>query len=150
MQISLTWKRGLFSNRYKIYANGKQIGYLKNNPFTQSGRGMLNNKEYAFKTKGLLNQKTKIINFTTSKTIGEINYSNWMNKATIVFNDKAVNWKYDNARNTKWSITSSEGIHSTYAGSSMKGKIESNTDDPLILLSGLFVSNYYWQISFAI
>ncbi len=150
MQLSLTWKKGLFSNLYKIYANGEQIGYLKNNPFTQSGQGMLKKKEYVFKTKGLLHQKTKIIDFTTNKTIGEINYSNWMNKATIVINDKTINWKYDNTRNTKWSISNSEEIHSKYAGSSMKGKIESNTEDPIILLSGLFVSNYYWQISFAI
>jgi hypothetical protein len=37
-----------------------------------------------------------------------------------------------------------------YSGSSTQGRIESNSDDALLLLSGLFVTNYYWHVSVAV
>ncbi|MCK3683360.1 hypothetical protein [Maribellus sp. YY47] len=64
--------------------------------------------------------------------------------------DKSVNWKYDNVWNTKWSLFDHEGIEIKYAGSSTNGRIESNSDDALLLITGLFVTNYYWQVSVGI
>lgn len=150
MQTNLTWKKGVFSNLYKIYSNGKQIGNLKDKSFSQSSIGVLDNKEYLFQTKGFFKQKTKIIDTTENKTVGEINYNNWMTKVTITINDKTINWKYDNLWNTKWSISNSEGINIKYSGSSTGGQIETNIDDAVLLLSGLFVTSYYWQMTIAI
>ncbi|SRR6056297_17229 len=150
MQKKLKWEKGVFSNLYKIYSNGEQIGNLKDKSFSQSGIGVLDNKEYLFKTKGFFKQKTQIIDTAEKKVVGEINYSNWMTKATITINDKTVNWKYDNVWNTKWSVFNSEGINIEYSGSSTGGQIETNIDDALLLLSGLFVTNYYWQITIVI
>ena len=150
MQTNLTWKKGVFSNVYKIYLNGKQIGNLKDKSFSQSGIGVLNNKEFLFQTKGFLKQKSKIFDTAENKMVGEINYNNWMTKATITINDKTFNWKYDNIWNTKWSIFNSEGINIKYAGSTTNGLIDSNIDDSLLLLTGLFVTNYYWQLTIAL
>lgn len=111
---------------------------------------MLNKKEYLFQTNEFFNQKTQIIDTADNKKVGEINYNNWMTKATITIKDKTINWKYDNLWYTKWSIVNSEGINIKYAGSSTTGQIHSNTDDSLLLLSGLFVTNYYWQMAIAI
>jgi hypothetical protein len=52
--------------------------------------------------------------------------------------------------NTKWSIFNSEGIRINYSGSSTNGRIESNTEDDLLLLSGLYVTSYYRQLTIAI
>jgi len=150
MHTNLTWKKGFFSNLYKIYSNGKQIGNLKDKSFSQSRIGVLDNKEYLFQAKGFFKQKTKIIDTTENKTVGEINYNNWISKATITINDKTINWKYDNLWNTKWSIFSSEEFNIKYSGSSTGGQIETNIDDAVLLLSGLFVRNYYWQMTIAI
>ena len=150
MQTNLTWKKGVFSNVYKIYSDGKQIGNLKDKSFSQSGIGVLDNKEFLFQTKGLFEQKTQIIDTAENKMVGEINYNNWMTKATITINDKTINWKYDNLWNTKWSIFDSEGISIKYSGSLTNGQINSNIDDYLLLLSGLFVTNYYWQWTIAV
>lgn len=147
MQTGLSWKKGVFSNLYTIYSNGVLVGQLKDKSFTQSGIGVLNNKEYLFETKGFLNQKTHIIDTAENKTVGEITYNGWRTKATITINDKTINWKYDNGWNTKWSISDSEGINIKYAGSSTSGQIETNTNDALLLLSGLFITNYYWHMT---
>jgi hypothetical protein len=150
MQTNLTWEKGIFSTLYKIYSNGEQVGSLKNKSFSLSGIGVLDNKEYLFQTKGFFKQKTEIVDAAGNRTIGEINYNNWMTKATITINDKTINWKYDNIWNTKWRVFNSEGIDIKYSGLSTGGQIESNINDALLLLSGLFVTNYYWQITIAI
>lgn len=73
-----------------------------------------------------------------------------MTKASILVDNKTMNWKYDNFWNTKWSIYNSEGIKIQYSGSSTSGQIDSNIDDALLVLCGLFVTNYYWQTTAAI
>ena len=150
MQTNLTWKKGFFSNLYSIYQNGELIGKLKDETFSQNANGALQGKEYRFKSKGFLKQHTEIIDSNEEKVIGEINYNNWMTKATITINSKVISWKYNNIWNTKWSLFETEGINIKYSGSSTKGQIDSNVDDSLLILSGLFVKNYYWQMTIAI
>lgn len=150
MQTNLKWNKGMFSNMYKIYSNGTQVGSLSDNSFSQSSVGVFGDKKYKFQTTGLFDQKTQVIDAANNKSIGVINYSNLMTKATITINGKIINWKYDNMWNTKSSISNSEGIDIKYYKSSSGGKIESNTDDELLLLAGLFVINYYWQMTIAV
>jgi len=150
MQTKLRWKKHLFSNLYTIYSNGQQIGILKDKTFSQTANGQLNGKAYTFKTNGFFNQRTVIINSLENKVIGVITYNNWMTKALILANNETINWQYDNLWNTKWSIFSSEGANIKYSGSSTSGQIDSNIDDELLLLIGLFVVNYYWQMSIAV
>jgi len=150
MQTKLRWKKGLFSNLYSIYSNGQQIGKLKDRSFSQTANGELNGKEYTFKTKGFFKQHTDIIDNLENKVIGVITYNNWMTKATISVANKTIHWKYDNLWNTKWSIFNSEGIKIQYTGSSTSGEIDSNIDDALLFLSGLYVTNYYWQMTIVV
>ena len=150
MKKNLTWKKQFFSSTCLLYSDGQIVGMLKDKPFSQSAIGKLNGKEYAFKTKGLFKQNTEIIDSKENKVIGTIAYSNWMTKATISLTDKLINWKYDNLWNTKWRIFDNEGIEIKYTGSSTSGRIESNADDAVLLLSGLFVPNYFWQMSVAV
>ena len=146
MQTNLKWKKGLFSNCYSIYSDGQLIGKLNDNSFSQSANGELNGKRYNFKTKGFIKQKTQILEASSNKVIGEITFDNWMTKADITLLDKKAKLKYDNLWNTKWRIFDSEGLEIKFTGCS-NGQIDSNTDDPLLLLSGLFVSNYYMQMT---
>jgi len=147
MQTNLKWDKGTFSDTYNIYSQDQVIGKLKNNSFSQITKGELNGKKYTFITKGFFNQQTEIRDAIDNKLIGNITYNGWMTKATLSILDKKINWKYDNLWNTKWSISDSDGVEIKYSGSSSKGQINSNTDDELLLLSGLFVTNYYWQIT---
>lgn len=150
MKTNLTWKKGIFSNTYNIYKDGLQIGIIKNNGFSRYAYSELNGVKYTFKSKGILKQYIQIIEDRTSTVIGEIKFNNWMTKATLSFQNKEAYWKYGNLLNTKWSIFNSEGIQINYSGSSTSGEIESNTKNDLLLLSGLFVTNFHWQMTTAI
>jgi len=150
MQTNLTWKKGGFSNLYRIYRADKQIGTLKDKSFNQIAYCEYEGKEYTFKTKGFFKQHTEIIDSRENTVIGKITYDSWKTKATISIDGKIINWQYNNFWNTKWSLSSEEGTAIHYAGSTVKGKIDSNADDPLLIVSGLFVTYYYWQISLAV
>lgn len=73
-----------------------------------------------------------------------------MTKATFHINDKKYLWEYTNLWNTKWRIYDFDNVEIQYEGSSSNGNVDSNTDDELLLLSGLFVINYYWQMTIII
>lgn len=150
MQTRLRWKKNFLSNLYSIYSNDHQIGELREKTFSQTAHGHLNGKSYTFKTSGFFKQYTQIIDSTENRVIGKISYNSWMTKAFISIDNKIINWKYDNLWNTKWSVFDSEGLNINYAGSSASGQIDSNSADALLLLCGLFVTNYFWQMSVAV
>ena len=150
MQTKLSWKKNLLSNLYNIYSNDQHVGTLKEKTFSQTTNAELNGKKYIFQTRGFIKQYTEIIDPLENKVIGKITYNNWATKATISINYQLILWKYDNLWSTRWSIYNADGINIKYAGSSSKGQIDSNTDDALLLLTGLFVTNFYWQMSLAV
>ena len=150
MKTFLNWKRGIFSNTYRIFSDNSQVGKLKEKAWTQSADGELNGKKYSFKTKGLFKQETQIIDSESGSLIGKITYNSWKTKARIEYSGKVVNWKYNNAWNTKWSLFNSEGIHIHYHGSSIKGNMESDNQNDMLALAGLYITNYYWEMSIPI
>lgn len=148
MKTSLTWTKGVFSNLYKIHANGDHIGDLKERSFSQSAKGSIRGKEYLFRMHGFFNQSTEIVDSTNNKIVGKIQYNSWRSKATITLNGKTINWKYDNVWNTQWSLSDSDGTIMKFNSSTTKGHINARLDDELLALTGLFVKNYYMQMAF--
>jgi hypothetical protein len=149
MSTKLTWKKGFLSSCYTIYSHGQIIGNLKNRSFSYTADANLNGGKYTFQSKGVFKQETLVLD-KENKEIAQITYNNWMTKATIKSNNKVYYLKFDNMLNTKWRIFNAEGIEIKYSSSSTNGYIDSSTDDAALLLSGIFVSNYYIQTSVAV
>ena len=150
MPSKIHWKKKLISRSYAIYSSNQLIGQLREKVFSQTSTGELNDKEYKFITSGFFKQVTSIVDTKENKKIGEISYGTWMTKATFYINNKTYYWKYDNLLNTKWSVYNEEETEIKYYGSYTNGIIEANTDDSLLLLSGLYVKNYYLQTTIAV
>ena len=150
MESHLTWEKGIFKSSYELFEGGMCVGRLKPDTWIRQGNGELNGKKYLFETKGFFNQETLIINATTNIPAGKIIYNTWKTKATIEYNNKIVSEKYDNGWNTKWSISDSAGPLVRYYGSFTKGEIEVLSYDELPILTGLYITNYFWQISSAV
>ncbi|MCT8341273.1 hypothetical protein MG296_14520 [Flavobacteriaceae bacterium TK19130] len=149
MDLKLIWKKKFFSNHYRIFEHGHQIGELINKPFSNTTKAKLNGEEYIFKTTGFFNRNTEIID-SSGNVVGKIDYGSLMRKATISTKESVNSLKFDNSWNTKWSIQNKNRTEIKYAGSSTKGEIESKVDDSILLLSGLFITNYYWQTMVAV
>jgi len=145
MQNKYHWKKGIFSDTYRVYSHNQQTGELRNRTFSQSADGEINGKRYTFRTKGFFKQHTEIIDHSDHSVVGEITYNSWMTKAFVILNGRKYTWKYQNIWNTRWSIFGNGNVDITYKGTSTGGQIEAATDDDLLLLTGLYVTNYYWQ-----
>jgi hypothetical protein len=147
MNTSLSWKKGLFKSSYEIFAGDISVGKLKPDSWNSQGNGYFKGKEFKFETKGFFNQETRIINPADNSVIGNITYNSWKTKATIEYGSKTFSWKYDNGWNTKWSLSGTEGIALEYHGSFTEGEVKVYNYDDLLILTGLYISNYFWQIS---
>ena len=149
MSTIYNWNKGIFECSYKIYLNNQQVGFLKDKTFSQTSEAEINGKRYTFRTCGFFQQNTKIIN-ESNELVGEINYNNWMNKATITIGARKIVWEYNNIWHTKWSMSDSTGLQINASASTTSGTIEAKSADDLIILAGLFVTNYYLQMTFVV
>jgi hypothetical protein len=147
MDTTLIWEKGLFKKTYEIYSNNSPIGKLIENIWSNSAEGEINNKKYQFKTQGLFKQKTQIIDTESNSVIGTIVYNTFMTKATIEYLGRVAYWRYNNFWYTKFSVTDKEGNLISFHGSPTNGKIEFDQPNDLLVLTGLYMTNYYWQMS---
>lgn len=149
MSTIYTWTKGIFECTYKINLNNQQIGMLRDKTFSQTSEGEINGKRYTFRTCGFFQQHTKIVN-ENNELVGEIEYNNWMNKATINLGARKIIWEYNNIWHTKWRMSDSTGLQINASSSTTAGTIETNSTDDLSVLAGLFVTNYYIQMTVVI
>jgi len=150
MNKQLHWKKGAFSTNYQIFSKEQSIGQLQDNAFKRYSDGEIRNKKYRFLTEGVFKQNTKIIDRESNEVIGSIQYNSWMSKADIKINNRSYHWKYDNAWQTRWSISDEKGVLLNFAGGMTKGSIEGDDPHDLHVLTGLFVTNYYTQAGIAV
>jgi hypothetical protein len=145
MKINYNWKSNLVSNTYNLFRDGREIGQLRINTCSRIAKSIVNGKDYNFKTKGTLHQYTEIIDCIDNKLTGVIQYNSWASKAEISVNNTVLNWKFNNTWNSEWSLFNADNIINYTLDASTKGQIESNTEDTLLLICGLFIKNHFWQ-----
>lgn len=147
MKTNLNWKKGFFKSTYEIFNFSMTVGKLKQKTWSLSADGELNGKMFFFKSKGFFKHKTEIIDTAKNTIIGEVSYSSWKHKATIEYSGKTMEFKFINFWNTKWNLYDSNGTIISYSGNSFKGTIESEGQNEMFVLAGLYIACYFWQIS---
>lgn len=150
MKTKLNWKRGAFSTTYQILSDERSIGQLENHTFRQTSEGRINKSKYSFVTRGVFKQETRIMDGDSRKVIGTIRYNSMKSRASIELPGRTLSWKYDNAWQTRWRICDEKQTLMEFAGRSFKGSIEFEQDDDLLVLTGLYVTNYYQQAMIAV
>jgi hypothetical protein len=150
MKTILRWEKGLFSSTCRIYKGEEILGELKDHAFKQTSEGRIRNETYRFKTRGFFSQETLIIDGKNDQVVGNISYRSWKTRATIQLEDRVFSWKYDNGWQTRWSIFYDNHIYMKFAGKLSRGTIEFEEENDLLVLTGLFVTNYYQQATIAI
>lgn len=146
METLLTWKKGFFKSAIEIYSGEQLLGRIKDKNWSQESEGELNGKKFRFVTKGFFKPYTLIFDSSTSSELGKINYNGWGNKATLELSGNIYNWKYLNTWGSKWILSDSSGNQISYKGSNSKGEISSSTFNEILILSGLFIRDYFWQM----
>jgi hypothetical protein len=139
----INWKKGLFSSKYRLFDNNIEVGEFSQSAFSSTSLGKINEVKLRFKKKGLFSSETEITDLNSNQLIGNIKFNSWRNKAEIKISNKKYLWKYDNFWNSKWSISENGQQLINYKSSTTSGNIESSIENDLLMLSGLYVYNYY-------
>jgi len=123
---------------------------MKENTWKNSAVGELNGQPVSFITHGFFNQETQIIDSINQAIIGRITYNSLRTSAEISYKGNNYHWKNENWTHSRWSLYQHDGKKIAYHGSNTKGELETEIDDNLLVLTGLFVANYFWQSMVAI
>jgi len=145
METQYTWKTKLFSRHFDIYRYDQPAGELTKEGFSRKTYGEMGGRKIVFLTQGFFRQKTLIIDQTNNTEIGTIEYNLWKSRAQVSYNNKVYSWQFDNFWHTKWSLSNENGYLVRYHGSGLKGTIDSYIEDPVLLLTGFFIRNFYRQ-----
>jgi hypothetical protein len=150
MKTILNWKKGIFRSIYEIYSDKVLVGYLNEKTWTESSHGELNWERFNFKTNGFLKQQTRVFNNENGIPIGNITYNSCLTKAIIEYSGKTYYWKFDNLWSTCWSLFNDEGLQIRYSRSLSEGRIEYDLESNFLVITGLYINNYYWQTTMVI
>lgn len=146
MEHFLTWRKGLFDSNYQIYKQSQIQASLFFSSWKNNARGIGLHESYFFTTEGFSNPITKITD-QNGQEIGLITYHFWQLKASISLNKQEhSSWSFSNAWLSKWTINNFQGKEIHYQASSGSGTVFSNNEDELLLLSGLFIKEYFARI----
>lgn len=143
MELHFTWKTKLFSRKFEIYDSGTLAGSLEKERWSRKVSGEIHGFSIMFVTKGFFRQTTGIINRQDETETGRITFNYWKHKASIQLNYKDYDFGFDNFFMTRWRISNENGVIIKYHSSPMEGTIESFSDNSVLILTGLFIRNYF-------
>lgn len=143
MVKSLTWQKKFFSSCYNFFSNGITVGFLKENVWGQSSEGVIDGKHYTIKSKGFFGQKATVINTETGMPEASITFNSWKTKAEIIVGSSIYSWQYNNVWNSTWNMVGWNGEQLHFSSSGQQGMAQSNSDDSLLLLLGIYTHNAF-------
>lgn len=144
---NISWKKGFFKCAFSIFSDNEKVGELKPSRFTLSATGQIDQERYKFRVREGMTNRVEIIDLNTQEQVGRVRFGHWLPKATIEFKGETYRWKFSNLWETRWKITDANANAVSYKGWSCAGSIDSAVPANLLTLTGLFISNYYWQMA---
>jgi hypothetical protein len=148
MEQVLNWRKGLFDSNYQVFNNGvlkfsMNFSSWKNTAIATTQAGI-----YLLKSEGFSKPETKILD-NQNQVLALITYD-WLGfKAKIVFaSGETFDWSFQNSWLRRWSLNNHKDKQILFNASTGNGLIHSNIDDDILILSGLFIREYYSRIIF--
>ncbi|WP_270090665.1 hypothetical protein [Sphingobacterium sp. SYP-B4668] len=138
------WRSDFGTSDSYLYKGTQKLGTLHNSTFEEKAIASLGNSKYTFQTKGTFRQHTQILN-PVGQLVGDIVLTAWGNTATVTLNGHCYQWKSSNWLGTKWELADNTGSKYEMSSDLFGGVIFGNIEDELLLMTGLFLRNYYWQ-----
>tara|TARA_B110000483_G_scaffold185027_1_gene218855 strand:+ start:179 stop:448 length:270 start_codon:yes stop_codon:yes gene_type:complete len=86
--MNYKWKKGIFSSTYELFLNESKTGELKQEMFSETVYGKINESNYKFKKKGIFSSEIEITDIKSKNQIGKIKFNSWINKAEIFLNEQ--------------------------------------------------------------
>jgi hypothetical protein len=138
---NFSWKTGLFSKTWNIYRNNRQVGSIEKPFFSKKSTAEFNGKRYEFQDAGFVSLESEVIDAVENKAVGKVQFDANLGMGIIQVNDeKNSTVEMKSGWRSKLTLHNSTGLNILYDSSvsGLSGKIETNKDDDLKLLSGLY------------
>lgn len=143
MEQYLTWTKGLFESSYQLFQNGETKGNLLFDTWKNQAKTMFTDHQLTFQTPGFFDSTTQIYN-EKAELIGTINFETWQTKAIVhLQNGERFFFHFTTGWYTKWEITDMKRKQISYDSDTSSGRIHTNTDDLAMLISGLYIREYF-------
>lgn len=145
---NLTWQSNVLLNSFKLYEQNQQIGFLKKVFLKKIFQSEIFGKQFTFISKGFFKQTTEIFD-CNNILIGSVIHNGSIAGSRIEINESITFWKYVSSFRTKWEICENytNKVLLKYGGFLKSGSLESNTNEDLLILIGLF--NHYKSSRFS-
>lgn len=147
MKEIIKWRKRLFGCVFELEKAGNVVGKLKENQWTNSGQGIWGNEKVNFRLKHGFLPKVDILDPLSGVKVGKIKFSAWCNKAILYVGEKQYTWRYKNLLGSRWEVKNQNGENIAYKGSIFSGSINATVKDEVVILAGLFIGNYFWNMT---
>lgn len=140
----LNWSKDFLGTTTELTESNEKIGVFKSEWFSDNTSLKLKEEKFKFEKQGFFSSDFLIKNIIEKKVVGKIIYHSFKTKATIKIEEKEFVWSQKGFWGTQWILTDSNQTVSTYKSNFLSGgEIESESDDYLLISTGLFTTNYY-------
>ncbi|MGQ7856926.1 hypothetical protein ACUN24_22025 [Pedobacter sp. WC2501] len=144
MSKFINWKSNWLNGNFQLFADGVQKGMISFSSWRSDAESMFEDKNYQFANDGFWKSRTKVIDRKTLEVIAIINYDSWKSMAVISLNTgEQYEWKSTGIWKSQWTVSNYKDEHIIYTSSSNSGTISSNTDNKLLIITGLFIKQVY-------
>jgi len=146
MEKHLTWTKGIFENTYQLFENGQIVNTLFFDTWKNEARTIGKENSFLFKTNSYFDSNTQILT-GNGEIVGTISFDLWQTKAVVnLTSGEQFACNFNNYWLSKWTITNFKDKQLFYYANTSSGTITADTDDELILLSGLFIREHYSRV----
>jgi len=150
MEQVLYWRKGLFDSNYQVF-DQQQLKFSMNfSSWQNSAIATTQSGIYLLKSEGFSKPETRILN-NQNETLATITYD-WLGfKARVVFaSGETLDWRYQNSWLSRWSLNNLKDKQILFSASAGNGNIHSNVNDDMLVLTGLFIREYYSRLLFVL
>ncbi len=145
--MNLTWKYNYQSSTLKLFKGDNQVGFLKANIWTPFyAQGELYGNKYIFKSKGLFNSNTLILNAETHEVEGNI--KGRFHPLIKLIDQQASKLNFRNIWMTNWRLVGNQAYRIQFNGGYFNGKFSWNERVPIALvLASFYARNKAWEMT---
>lgn len=146
MEQVLFWRKGLFDSNYQVF-DQQQLKFSMNfSSWQNSAIATMQTGIYLFKSEGFSKPETRILD-NQNQVLATITY-HWLGfKAKIVFaSGETFDWSYQNSWLSRWSLNNLKDKQILFNASAGNGNIHTNIEDDMLIVTGLFIREYYSRI----
>jgi len=140
----INWKRNWLSSKIELFVDGIQKGAIIFSTWRSDAESIFEDKNYFFTNVGFWQSKTNVFDKKTNELVAIITYDSWKSKAVISMKSgEQFEWKSTNFWKSQFVVSNYKDANIIYNSSSNSGSISSDTDDSLLMITGLFIKQIY-------